>query len=57
MVKGGQFVTVTYDDKRGSENIDIQTGIFKAPRAGVYEFFYQVSVFSFFFQFIFIKNN
>ena len=48
----GSFVTVTYDELRGDNNaMNITSGIFRAPYAGVFEFMFQgfkVSVFLFF---------
>jgi len=38
----GSFVTITYDELRGDNNaMNINTGIFRAPYAGVFEFMFQ----------------
>ena len=48
----GSFVTITYEELRGDDNaMNITSGIFTAPYAGVFEFMFQgfkVSVFPFF---------
>merc|ERR1711935_1161322 len=37
----GNSSTVTYDELRGNNNMNITNGIFSAPYSGVFEFFYQ----------------
>jgi len=42
IIASGSFVTITYDALRGDNNaMNITTGIFRAPYAGVFEFMFQ----------------